>query len=166
MDDLDARRLKLDRHAAAELLFDLDAVMDTVDDDPSYEWHPGRKGIVGRESVARMYSVFLPRWKRLAQSADLVFEVRSEFWNDEARIREQVAHVRDASGDIDHFDFVVVVLLGERGVTGERTYACDELYHLMFGDYYDELPRLDLNERTPTRRARPRRTRSPRTQSP
>jgi hypothetical protein len=86
-----------------------------------------------------MYAAFLPRWKELARTAELRFEVRTEFWSDVGRIREQVAFVRSESGHVDRHDFVVVVLFGEHGVRGERTYSSPEFARLTLGDYYDDM---------------------------
>lgn len=140
----DAQRARLEGHAAAELTFDLDAVMTTVDDGCEYEWQPQGLGLTGRDECRRMYAAFLPRWQALEQERALRFEVRSEFWNDEARIREQVAFVRDDDGTELRFDFVVVVLWGDHGVRGERTYASEVFHRLMLGDeYFDSLAPID-----------------------
>jgi hypothetical protein len=132
----DAQRRQLDDHTAAELEFDVDATMQTVDDDPEYEWQPAGLGIRGRVETARMYRAFLTRWKHLNETADLRFEVRSEFWSHVGRIREQIAFVRNDSGDVVRHDFVVVVLFGHNGVKGERTYSSPEFARLTLGDYY------------------------------
>jgi hypothetical protein len=132
-----AQRQQLAGHAAAELTFDLDAVMATVDADCEYEWQPQGLGLRGLDECRRMYAAFLPRWRELEQTRDLRFEVRTEFWNDEARIREQVAFVRGDgpdAGRIERHDFVVVVLWGEHGVRGERTYASEAFHRLVLGD--------------------------------
>jgi len=132
----DAQRRQLDEHATAELTFDLDAVMATVDADCEYEWQPQGLGLRGLDECRGMYAAFLPRWRELERTRDLRFEVRSEFWNDEARIREQVGFVRGADGKIERHDFVVVVLWGEHGVRGERTYASEAFHRLVLGDEY------------------------------
>jgi hypothetical protein len=138
-----AQREQLDAHAAAELTFDLDAVMATVDAGCAYEWQPQGLGLDGLDECRRMYSAFLPRWQALERERGLRFEVRSEFWNDEARIREQVAFMRGEDGEEERHDFVVVVLWGERGVRGERTYASEAFHRLMLGDeYFDSLLRV------------------------
>jgi hypothetical protein len=142
-----AQRRQLDGHAAAELTFDLDAVMATVDADCEYEWQPQGLGLRGLDECRRMYAAFLPRWQELERTRDLRFEVRTEFWNDEARIREQVAFVRGDGpddGSIERHDFVVVVLWGEHGVRGERTYASEAFHRLVLGDeYFDSLDRIE-----------------------
>jgi hypothetical protein len=86
-----------------------------------------------------MYAAFLPRWEELARTRDLRFEVRSEFWNSEGRIREQVAYLQSETGEVERHDFVVVVLHGRTGVRGERTYSSVEFARLSLGSYYDEL---------------------------
>jgi hypothetical protein len=136
------QRRRLDEHAAAELRFDVDAVMDTVDDDCVYEWHPDGRVLRGHAACRRMYEVFLPRWRDLERRAGLRFEVRSEAWGPQGRIREQVAYVSDGSGREVRHDFVVLVEPGVRGVHAERTYASTELHRLFLGDHYDELDRL------------------------
>ncbi len=135
----DAQRRQLDEHTAAELEFDVDATMRTVDDDAEYEWQPAGLRIRGREEIERMYAAFLPRWRKLADTTELRFEVRTEFWSEVGRIREQIAFVRNESGGVDRHDFVVVVLFGEHGVKGERTYSSPEFARLTLGDYYDDL---------------------------
>ena len=135
----DAQRRQLDEHTAAELTFDVDATMRTVDDDAEYEWQPAGIRIRGPEEIARMYAAFLSRWKELTDTVGLRFEIRTEFWSEVGRIREQVAFVRDESGAEVRHDFVVVVLFGEHGVKGERTYSSDEFARLTLGDYYDGL---------------------------
>ncbi len=135
----DAQRRQLDEHTAAELTFDVDATMQTVDDDAEYEWQPADIRIRGPEEIARMYAAFLSRWKELTDTVGLRFEVRTEFWSDVGRIREQVAFVRDESGAEVRHDFVVVVLFGEHGVKGERTYSSEDFARLTLGDYYDGL---------------------------
>jgi hypothetical protein len=135
----DAQRRQLDEHAAAELEFDVDATMRTVDDDAEYEWQPAGIRIRGPAEIARMYAAFLPRWKELNDTLGLRFEIRTEFWSEVGRIREQVAFVRDKSGTEVRHDFVVVVLFGEHGVKGERTYSSEGFARLTLGDYYDRL---------------------------
>ncbi len=95
----DAQRRQLDEHAAAELEFDVAATMRTVDDDAEYEWQPAGIRIRGRDEIARMYAAFLPRWKELTDTVGLRFEIRTEFWSEVGRIREQVAFVRNESGE-------------------------------------------------------------------
>jgi hypothetical protein len=134
------QRQQLDDHATAELTFDVDAVMATVDADCAYEWQPQGLGLRGVDECRRMYAAFLPRWQALERDRGLRFEVRSEFWNDEARIREQVAFVRGDDGQEERHDFVVVVLWGDHGVRGERTYASEAFHRLVLGDeYFDSL---------------------------
>jgi hypothetical protein len=133
-----AHRRQLDDHATAELTFELDAVMATVDADCEYEWQPQGLGLRGLDECRRMYAAFLPRWEELERTRDLRFEVRTEFWNDEARIREQVAFVRGDDGKIERHDFVVVVLWGEHGVRCERTYASEAFHRLVLGDAFFE----------------------------
>src|SRR6478609_5734095 len=139
MTPTETQRRLLDEHAAAEMQFDLDAVMATVDEDCAYEWQPMGLGLRGLDECRRMYATFLPRWEELARTRDLRFEVRSEFWGDEGRIREQVAFLRGETGKQERHDFVVVVLFGSRGVRGERTYSSPEFARLTLGDYYDRL---------------------------
>lgn len=133
----EAQRRVLDEHAAAEMRFDLDAVMATVDEDCAYEWQPMGLGLRGVDECRLMYAAFLPRWEELTRTRGLRFEVCSEFWGDEGRIREQVAFLRSETGEEERHDFVVVVLFGTRAVQGERTYSSPEFARLTLGDYYD-----------------------------
>jgi hypothetical protein len=133
------QRRQLDDHSAAELRFDVDAVMATVDDDPEYEWQPMGLTLRGRDECRRMYAAFLARWEDLIRTRDLRVEVRSESWSEIGRVREQVAFVVNDSGGVDRHDFVVVVLFGRRGIKGERTYSSPAFAELVLGSYYDRL---------------------------
>jgi hypothetical protein len=134
-----AQRRQLDAHSEAELTYDLDAVMATVDVDPAYEWQPAGVELRGRDAVRAMYETFLPRWKDLTETRSLRIEVRSEWWSDVGRIREHIGYIRTESGAIERMDFVVVVLFGEGGVKGERTYASDAVHRLNLGPFFDLL---------------------------
>jgi len=60
-----------------------------------------------------------------------------------SRIREQVAFVRNEAGDLDRHEFVVVVELGEHGVTAERTYGAEAFHRLTLGSLFDELTPIE-----------------------
>ena len=136
----DAQRRQLDEHTAAELEFDVDATMRTVDDDAEYEWQPAGLRIRGRDEIAaHVRRVPAPlEGARPTRSSSGSRSARSSGarWAGSASRSRSSATSR---ATVDRHDFVVVVLFGEHGVKGERTYSSPEFARLTLGDYYDDL---------------------------
>ena len=131
----------LEAHGDAERRFDVEATMATMDPNPAYEWHPDGRRIEGTAAVRAMYEAFLSNWERLSQEGTLEFGTpRGEWFNDEGRIREEVTIVHHPDGTSTRYDYVVVVLTGERGIRGERTYGSPDLLRVLMGPHYDTLP--------------------------
>ena len=119
-----AQRRQLDQHTAAELEFDVDATMATVDDDCRVRMatRRGSASVVARR-VARMYAAFLPRWKQLTDTTSSGSRSGPSSGASVGRIREQVAFVRDESGASPGTTSWWWCCSASTVCSGERTYA-------------------------------------------
>ena len=67
------------------------------------------------------------------------FELRSEWENDEGLGQEYVMRLRDkATGEVKLEPIIGILLFGETGLSGERLYASEDLFKVMFGPIYDQ----------------------------
>ena len=66
------------------------------------------------------------------------FELRSEWETDEGLGQEYTIRLRDKdSGQVSVQPIIGILVFGETGLAGERLYASDSLFKLMFGPVLD-----------------------------
>ena len=121
-------------HAAAEAEDDYDTVMATLEDDPVYELQPAGLAFRGRDAAKVYYDYFFGTVKPMIAGYDL----RGEWVNDEGVAQEYVIHFQLPSGAKESHAVMAVLTFGTTALSGERLYASDRLYELLFG------PALDL----------------------
>jgi hypothetical protein len=121
-------------HAAAETEGDLEATLATLDPDPVYELQPAGLEVRGMDAARAYYKYFFANFMPLVEG----FELRSEWENDEGLGQEYVMQLRDKdSGEVHAEPIIGILLFGETGLAGERLYANESLFKLMFGPIYD-----------------------------
>ena len=116
-------------HAAAEAVDDFESTMATLDDDPLYELQPAGLGFRGRENAAVYYEYFFGTVKPLIAGYDL----RGEWVNDDGLAQEYVIHFRLPDGTEESHAVFSILVYGETLLSGERLYASDRLFELLFG---------------------------------
>jgi hypothetical protein len=122
-------------HAAAETDGDLKATLATLDPDPVYELQPVGLEIRGMDAARAYYEYFFANFMPLIEG----FELRSEWENDEGLGQEYVMQLRDKeSGEVHAEPIIGILLFGDTGLAGERLYASDSLFKVMFGPVYDQ----------------------------
>jgi len=121
-------------HAAAETEGDLEATLATLDPDPVYELQPVGLEVRGMDAARAYYEYFFANFMPLIEG----FELRSEWENDEGLGQEYVMRLRDkATGEVKLEPIIGILLFGETGLSGERLYASEDLFKVMFGPIYD-----------------------------
>jgi hypothetical protein len=121
-------------HAAAETEGDLEATLATLDPAPVYELQPIGLEIRGMDGARAYYEYFFANFMPLVEG----FELRSEWENDEGLGQEYVMQLRDKESGAVHSEPIIGILLfGETGLSGERLYANESLFKIMFGPVYD-----------------------------
>lgn len=122
-------------HAAAETEGDLEATLATLDPDPVYELQPVGLEVRGMVAARAYYEYFFANFMPLVEG----FELRSEWENDEGLGQEYVMRLRDkATGEVKLEPIIGILLFGETGLSGERLYASEDLFKVMFGPIYDQ----------------------------
>ena len=121
-------------HAAAEAEDDYDTVMATLEDDPVYELQPMGVAFRGREAAKVYYDYFFGTVKPMIAGYDL----RNEWANENGVAQEYVIHFELPNGTKESHAVMAVLTFGTTALSGERLYASERLYELLFG------PALDL----------------------
>ena len=121
-------------HAAAEADGDIEATMETLDDDPLYELLPMGVTLRGRDAARQYYEHFFST----SQPRISGYELRSEWINDEGVGQEYQLFVDGPEGTKRH-DIIGILTFGSGGrLSGERLYASDELIRFLFGPVLDQ----------------------------
>lgn len=119
-------------HAAAEGAGDMDATMATLVENPVYELQPIGLVLRGREAVREYYEYFFSDFSRRISG----FALRSEWVTDEGVGQEYQIFVKGPDGP-RRFDIIGILTFGPNGLlSGERLYASEELYRMMFGPLF------------------------------
>jgi hypothetical protein len=116
-------------HAAAEAVDDIDTVMETLDDDPTYELQPLGVAFRGRDAAKFYYDYFFGTVKDLISGYDL----RGEWANDVGLAQEYVIHFRLPDGSEESHAVFSILVFGEEKLSGERLYGSERLFELLFG---------------------------------
>lgn len=126
------------RHADLEAKRELDPLMETMVESPSYEFHPLGLGMSGGDRVRRYYRQFFDGF----MESIVGYELIDEWANERAVVQEYDITVR--AGDEPETHRVIGILFAEdspNGVRlgGERVYASERCVRLMAGPIFDEL---------------------------
>jgi hypothetical protein len=125
-------------HAAAEGEGDIEATMDTLDDDPTYELQPMGVTLRGRVLARRYYEHFFAN----CQPRITDYKLRSEWAADEGVLQEYTLFIDNPDGTNSRHDIIGVLIFGADGkLSGERLYASDDLFQFMFGPFLDRAVR-------------------------
>lgn len=130
------------RHAEVESAGDLDALMETMEGEPVYEFYPLGKYFRGMAETRRFYDHLirnvLPRITGVKQI--------SEATGDDGLVLEYtVALKAETPGAPDTLHRVSAVLVyGREKLSGERMFSDDAFFHAMLGPLRDELQPIDL----------------------
>lgn len=125
------------RHAELEAFGDLDAVMETVVEDPVYEFWPVGLRARGQQAIRRYYrhliDEFMPR--------QLGFTLIDEWTSEKSLAQEYSIRMKDGTGATE---YSVIGILFERDglIGGERIWASEECLRAMIGPLYDELEKI------------------------
>jgi len=116
-------------HAAAEARDDFDTTMATLDDDPVYELLPAGLAFRGRDAARAYYEHFFAHVKPMVTG----YELRNEWTNDRGLGQEYVIDFRLPDGTIERHHVLGILTFGVSALSGERLYASDRAFELLFG---------------------------------
>ncbi|MFD0002588.1 hypothetical protein ACFVJ4_09195 [Streptomyces sp. NPDC127178] len=120
-------------HSTCETDTDLQGTMNTLVENPVYEFHPARLRLEGREKVERFYREHFSSFFPLIESHAPV----SECWDSHSACLEYDLRLK-APHNSQVYRIMVVLTREGQLLTGERFYVCEELARLMAGASFHE----------------------------
>jgi hypothetical protein len=121
-------------HARLEAQGDLEGTMNTLVQEPTYEFWPAGLRMSGQEQVRRYYEHLLTRFVPMTRSYTLI----DEWVNPRSLVQEYEIEV-DVEGALESHRVVGILFTEGRLLGGERIYASERCMRLMAGDLIDEL---------------------------
>ena len=125
------------RHSTLEARGELEPLLETLVDDPVYEFHPIGLCMRGGDLVRRFYTQFCERFLPLRHSFTLVAE-----WVSETSVAQEYDVSLRVDGRVETHRVLGVLYASGGLLAGERVYASERFIRLMTGDLFDELERL------------------------
>ena len=127
------------RHADLEGRGELEALIDTLVDDPLYEFHPLGRGMRGGTQVRRFYTWFVDNFLPLRAETELV----GQWVNERAIVQEYVLNLSTDAGSERHHVTGILYVDADSArqglLKGERVYSSERFIQLMTGPVYEEL---------------------------
>ena len=137
------------RHALTEGGQDLDAIMATMEGEPTYQYFPVGRSFTGSEKTRRLYRHFIDE----VQPRIASFNVVSESVGLQGAVQEYDIHIRLIGESVPSWHRIMAILVfGEQGITGERMYSDEALFRTLTGPLWDEMAPIPHN---PHRSERP-----------
>lgn len=126
------------RHSAAEAAGDLEGTMATLEGEPVYELYPCALQLRGMDRTRRYYEHFFAAVARRT----LGYELRTEWVGPAGLAQEYDIDMRLDSGDTGTFRVMSILKFGDRALSGERLYADETFFRILFGPLWEELEPL------------------------
>jgi len=120
-------------HAAAEARGDMEGTLATLEDVPVYEMQPARLRLSGIDAARRCYDHFFSEFLPLAGDSLL----KAEWVTEEGLGQEYGVQLRMPDGSAEWHNVIGVLLFGADRLAGERIYASERLFRLMYGPGFD-----------------------------
>lgn len=115
----------------------LDALLETLVDDPVYEFHPCRRVLRGAPLARRYYAYFFEHFQPLRAGFRFVGE-----WASPESLAQEYDVDLEIDGRVETFRVLGILVRGDHRLAGERIYASDRFFRLLMGELFDELPEL------------------------
>ena len=128
-------------HAAAEGRGDMEATLATLEANPVYELQPMGRTFAGLAAARLCYEHFFAEFMPLDTSA----EMKNEWLTDEGLGQEYVIDLRWPDGSSERHNVIGILLFGNERLSGERIYASERLFHLMYGPGFDASVPIDTS---------------------
>ena len=123
------------RHARVEGEGDIEAVMATLDPNPTYRFYPIGLGFSGTDNARRFYEVFM----REVKPRLLRYSLDGEWLGDTGVAQEYSITARGPDNCETTYQVLGILTFGENGLSGERLYASDGFFRLLTGSMWDAL---------------------------
>ena len=130
------------RHAVTETGQDLDAIMSTMEGEPTYQYFPVGRSFTGLEKTRRMYRYFIDEVQPRIAGYNLI----SESVGLDGVVQEYDIHITLAGAQEPSWHRIMAILVfGEHGLTGERMYSDESLFRTITGPLWDEMESISID---------------------
>jgi hypothetical protein len=130
----DEMRTLVQKHIAAELAMDLNAVMETLVENPRYEFHPLRLSLEGKENIREFYREHFDAFFPLLKSHVLI----NECWDSHSVCMEYDIYLKPPHNSAQPHRIMVALTREGSQLVGERFYVKTELAQLIAGKCFEK----------------------------
>lgn len=123
------------RHAEAEGDGDIEAVMATLDPNPTYCFYPIGLGFTGTANARRYYEIFMQEVRPQLLGYSLI----GEWVGPTGVAQEYTIRARDPNGAEATHRVLGILTFGHSGLSGERLYASEAFFRLLAGSMWNDL---------------------------
>ena len=121
-------------HAELEQRCDYDPLLETLVEEPIFEFHPPGGQLIGGDCLRRYYVRFLEEFMPLVEETILIGEWATE----QACVHEYQLRVR-VNGAVENHQLMGSIYGSGKKIGGERLYGSAGLMDLMLGPFVEEL---------------------------
>ena len=125
-------------HAELELACDYEPLLETLTDEPIFEFHPPGGQLIGGDTLRRYYTAFLRDFMPLVEETILI----GEWASPEACVHEYQLRLR-IDGKLENHQLMGSIYGAGNRIGGERLYGSAKLMDLMLGDFKSELVAIE-----------------------
>ena len=125
------------RHSTLEAQGRLEPLLETLVEDPVYEFHPIGLGMRGGDPVRRFYTQFCERFLPMRHGYELISQ-----WVSESSVAQEYDVSLRVDGRVEQHRVLGVLYASGGLLGGERVYASERFIRLMTGELFDELKPL------------------------
>lgn len=126
------------RHADLEGRGELEPLLETLAEDPVYEFPPQGLRMQGDAAVRRFYSHFIDHFLGLRRDVELLSE-----WVSKDSLAQEYDVWLDIDGTVERHRVLGVLIRRGRLLGGERVYASERFVRLMTGPVFEELEGIE-----------------------
>ncbi len=125
-------------HAELEQNGEYDPLLETLVDEPIFEFHPPGGQLIGGDTLRRYYTAFLRDFMPLVEETILIGEWASSV----ACVHEYQLRLR-IDGELENHQLMGSIYGSGDRIGGERLYGSAKLMDLMLGEFKSELVAID-----------------------
>lgn len=131
---VDDMRKLVQKHSDLETNLDLEGVLETLVENPIYEFHPARLRLEGKESIRQFYRDHFDSFFPLIKSHVLI----NECWDTHSACMEYDLYLKEPYDPNRAYRIMVVLSEENSLLKGERFYVDNELAQLMAGPSFNK----------------------------
>lgn len=131
---VDDMRKLVQKHSELETNLDLEGVLETLVENPVYEFHPARLKLEGKENIRQFYREHFDSFFPLIKSHVMI----NECWDTHSACMEYDLYLKEPHDPSRAYRIIVVLSEENSLLKGERFYVENELAQLMAGSSFNK----------------------------